>query len=308
MYTFRRRMIVKKLALVCIVLLSVGAMVSGACPRADISGDCKVDLEDLAIMASEWLTAGSPEPAGMVLIPINYITEGFTGEMSKYETTNAQYCEFLNAALASGDITVDSSSGYVKSASGSYSGYAYYNYRGVGNTTNGATDGGASRIDWYNKVKPIGAFIVEKGFENHPVTYVTWYGATAFCDYYGYRLPTEFEWQAVADYDGNYTYGCGTSINNSIANYYNSTHPNGTTVVGSFGSYGYGMCDMAGNVSEWTDSLYIESTLIGNYYVLRGGGWSDGGTTCTVSSSNGRLTTWNPTGTTEELIGFRVCR
>ena len=32
--------------------------------------------------------------------------EGFTGQMSKYETTNAQYCEFLNAAMVCGLITV----------------------------------------------------------------------------------------------------------------------------------------------------------------------------------------------------------
>ncbi len=32
--------------------------------------------------------------------------EGFDGEMSKHETTNAQFAAFLNAALASGDIIV----------------------------------------------------------------------------------------------------------------------------------------------------------------------------------------------------------
>ena len=46
--------------------------------------------------------------------------EGFNGQMGKYETTNAQYCEFLNAALASGDIYVDSNTVY--GADGSNSG------------------------------------------------------------------------------------------------------------------------------------------------------------------------------------------
>ncbi len=31
--------------------------------------------------------------------------------------------------------------------------------------------------------------------------------------------------QAVADFDGSYTYGCGTGINTIIANYWDSTHP-----------------------------------------------------------------------------------
>ncbi|HEX2999770.1 MAG TPA: SUMF1/EgtB/PvdO family nonheme iron enzyme, partial [Armatimonadota bacterium] len=38
-------------------------------------------------------------------------------------------------------------------------------------------------------------FTVEKGKENWPVTYVTWYGAWAFARAYGYDLPTESEWE-----------------------------------------------------------------------------------------------------------------
>ena len=191
--------------------------------------------------------------------------EGFTGYMSKYETTNAQYCQFLNAALASGDITVDGND--VIGASGSNSGedfvsQLYYDGDGPGWNPNG----GAARINYSG-----GVFSVDNGFENHPVSYVSWYGATAFCNYYGYRLPTEWEWQAVADYDGSFTYGCGTSINNSIANYAGSTHPyDDTAVVGSFGTYGYGVCDLAGNVWEWTSSCYYSDCSYG-YRVLRGG-------------------------------------
>ena len=54
-----------------------------------------------------------PFLSGMTWVPIDdpgvYGHEGFTGEMSQYETTNAQYCDYLNAALASGDITVSGS-------------------------------------------------------------------------------------------------------------------------------------------------------------------------------------------------------
>jgi formylglycine-generating enzyme required for sulfatase activity len=221
---------------------------------------------------------------------------GFTGEMSKYETTNAQYCQFLNAALASGDVVVDGS--YVKGSDGSNRGVdfldqPYYFLAGLGAASNGAANGGAARINYSD-----GVFTVAPGFGKHPVTDMSWYGATAFCNYYGYRLPTEWEWQAVADFDGSYTYGCGTSINNSIANYYDSTHPDGTTtVVGSFGSYGYGLSDMTGNVWEWT------STVNGSDRVIRGGGWYSYVRNCTVSyrSSN------HPYGTNSR-IGFRVCR
>ena len=42
---------------VFVILLSAGnAVVSGACPTADLSGDCKVDLADVALLAEQWLT------------------------------------------------------------------------------------------------------------------------------------------------------------------------------------------------------------------------------------------------------------
>ncbi len=131
---------------------------------------------------------------------------GFVGYMSKYETTNAQYCEYLNSALADGLIEVDVEWGShrVFPAHSGYSGMPYYRLTNQGDNHNGATHGGASRIHYIN-----GRFTIDSGFENHPVSYVSWYGATAFCEYYGYRLPTLWEWQAVADYDGSYSYPCG---------------------------------------------------------------------------------------------------
>ncbi len=268
------------------------------CPAADINGDCRVDLEDLAILASEWLTYGFPEgPAGMVWVSINDPGvsghEGFNGQMSRYETTNAQYAQYLNAARVSGDITV--SGNYVVGNSGPYSGENYYRLDGSGYTTDGVTNGGAARVNWTGS-----SFTVDSGFENHPVTYVSWYGATAFASYYGWRLPTEWEWQAVADYDGSYTYGCGTSINTSIANYLGAIHPYGTTAVGAFGTSGYGMTDMTGNVWEWTSGLYDPAD---SYRVLRGGGWSSSDVSCSFSYRNGSF----PYGLYRSY-GFRVCR
>jgi len=220
-------------------------------------------------------------PDGMVWVYIDeWAVSGYAGYMGKYETTNAQYCEFLNAARASGDITV---SGWdVRGDNGSnsgadFAGEDYYNLAGSGSTYNGATNGGAARINWTGSV-----FTVDSGFENHPVTYVSWYGAVAFANYYGYRLPTEWQWQAAADYDGSYTYGCGTSINNSIANYFNSVHPHGTTGVGAFGTYGYGLCDMAGNVYEWTENCWYSDCESG-WRVARGGSWYSNASHCEVT-------------------------
>jgi formylglycine-generating enzyme required for sulfatase activity len=231
---------------------------------------------------------------GMAWVSIN--DPGFTGQMSKYETTNAQYCQFLNSALATSDIVISGNS--VIGANGSnagedFVGQVYYNLAGTGYTGDGVINGGAARINWTG-----GLFTVDNGFENHPVTYVSWYGATAFCNYYSWRLPTEWEWQAVADYDGSFTYGCGIAISGNIANCWYPKHIDGTTVVGVLGSYGYGMCDMAGNVWEQTSSIYS-----GNYRVVRGGYWSGHPAYCVVSN----WTYGNPN-YSDKYIGFRVCR
>jgi len=229
----------------------------------------------------------------LVFVDIN--DPNFYGQMSKYEVTNAQYCDFLNAAMASGDITIDGNDVYGAGGSNSgedYTGQRYYRCDGSGYTGYGATNGGAARIH-YNQ----GAFSVDEGFGNHPVTYVSWYGAMAFANYYGYYLPTEDQWQAVADYDGTYIYGCGETIDLGIANYRVSEHPDGTTTVGSFGIYGYGMSDMAGNVWEWTSSSLDDNRI------FRGGSLGSYDSDCAVSVRGDGIPHAN-----YYDIGFRVCR
>lgn len=310
------------LVVLCYLFLTQSAL--AACPSADLTGDCFVDFEDFAlmanqwsieydwedldVMASEWLVEGVPEdPNSLVWIYIDDPGvsghEGFTGYMSKYETTNAQYCQFLNAALASGDITVSGSTVYGANASNGGAGFVgeiYFETYAADSESQITHSGGTFSLrsrDGYD-------------MSNHPVVEVSWYGATAFCDYYGYRLPTEWEWQAVADYDGSYTYGCGTTINQSKANYYDSGYANPlnlssypyTSPVGYYPAYGYGMADMAGNVWEWTSSCYYAGCDYG-YRVLHGGTWLYGDYYCTVSHRYDDY----PHGT-YDFIGFRVCR
>lgn len=297
-------------AILTAVLLASGPIFA-ACPSTDLTGDCIVDLDDLALLAAQWLT--SYDFGTFSVMAQEWLTEGtfgpdiiwatidepaFSGQMSKYETTNAQYCQFLNEANASGDIIVIGD--FVHGASGSNPGadYSeeYYALAGEGYTNNGITNGGAARILWDGSV-----FSVEAGFENHPVTYVSWYGSMAFCNYYGWRLPTALEWQAVADYDGSFIYGCGPTIDNSLANYDGSIHPEGTTEVGAFGVYGgYEMADMAGNVWEWTVSLWDPAY---SYRLLSGGSWFYLEEACEVSYRYPYYPINMNFG-----IGFRVCR
>jgi len=230
--------------------------------------------------------------------------EGFTGQMSKYETTNDQYAAYLNAALADGLIQVVKSVVYAVSDSSKVEPFCKM-----------YSVDGDSQIE-YNQ----GRFIMRTrdgyNMANHPVVDVSWHGATAFCDYYGYRLPTEWEWEAVADYDGSYVYGCGTSIGSSKANYCKN-NPLGlsdypyTSPVGYYPAYGYGLCGMAGNVWEWTSSIYYSETNI-NYSginrIFHGGGWDqDDAFLCNVLSTVSVVGHSSPDFSSGDL-GFRACR
>ena len=234
-------------------------------------------------------------PDGMVFV---YIEDpgvsGYKGYMSKYETTNGQYCQYLNSALADGEITVYSNIVYSVSDTDHsepyFNTYPFHLWSQI--TYSGGTFSVRNR-DGYD-------------MGNHPVVMVSWYGAKAFSDYYGYRLPTEWQWQAVADYDGSFTYGCGTTIDYSKANYY-SDNPLGltsyplTTPVGYYPAFGYGMCDITGNVIEWTDSYYFDQCEP-DYRVLRGGSWDSYVYYCTVSVRHDGYPGGSNSG-----VGFRVC-
>ena len=52
---YRRKVMKKNLLTISLAVLIFAGVAQAACPSMDISGDCKVNLEDFAIMASGWL-------------------------------------------------------------------------------------------------------------------------------------------------------------------------------------------------------------------------------------------------------------
>ena len=79
-------------------------------------------------------------------------------------------------------------------------------------------------------------FIVQSGFENHPVVQVSWFGANAYANFYGLTLPTQEEWEKAARGNTGWDYPWGDAIDGSQANYWRSGDPfdNGPTPVGYY--------------------------------------------------------------------------
>ncbi|MBX0331506.1 SUMF1/EgtB/PvdO family nonheme iron enzyme, partial [Oscillochloris sp. ZM17-4] len=160
---------------------------------------------------------------------------------------------------------------------------------------------------------------------NHPLVGVNWYEATAFCDWltrhlddgFVYRLPSEAEWEYAARGADRRTYPWGDPEPNGEQANFNQTH-NGTTAVGCFPAGATPetkLLDMAGNVWEWTRSVYQPypynptdgredgSDPAQKYFTLRGGAWSD-----PPISLRAALRLYRSPDNHDQNVGFRLAR
>ena len=244
----------------------------------------------------EWCTVPAGQFTYGMQDEILYINYDY--QIMKYEVTNQQYLNYLEEAYNTGNISVSSST-----VEGYYEGDEIYS---AGNYEFYDLDDGDNRIHWNGS-----NFIIETGYEEHPVVEVTWFGAWAFAENYGLSLPTEHEWEKSARGNTAYDFPWGNSIDGSRANYNNSGDPwdNGTTPVGMYNGQiiqgfqttdspsPYDVYDMAGNVWEWT---YGWSIYLPPRRVIRGGSWEN---------PTGTLRSWR-SGSLEsiecyECLGFR---
>ncbi len=158
----------------------------------------------------------------------------------------------------------------------------------------------------------------DSGWEDHPVTDLTWFGAAAlavflnnaeglsstysFSDWTadleasGYRLPTEAEWELAAR-GGNEATDTTYSGSNDLVQvaWYSSNSGDSSHTVGTRSANEIGVSDMSGNVGEWVHDWYDEDYYSYSpstdptgpeyvyYRILRGGAFDMSSAFCSVT-------------------------
>lgn len=197
--------------------------------------------------------------------PSRHINIPWSYWLSKYEITVGQYCDFLNTALAAGRVRREGETS-VWSITGT-------------NLIN-QVDGSYLLCDIGDNYKlrwNVNNFEVVGSFTNYPAS-VTWYGAMAWANFYGYDLPTEAEWEKAArgpdfdDQDEHLLYTWGDDMSDAKACFSGEKpvgfYDGGQTPIGPDMVNGYGCYDMTGNASEWTRTLALNDNTgrIGYYH------------------------------------------
>ncbi len=252
-----------------LMFLSSFVLLLASCGKAD---EARVFIEGGSFLMGSNDGEDNEMPIHKVTIPDFYI--------GKYEVTNQQYADFLNAK---------------------------------GNQK----EGGELWLDINDEdcqiIQENGVFKSELGMEHYPVAEVTWYGAKAYAEWVGGRLPSEAEWEYVAR-GGNkskaYKYS-GSNDVNLVACY--DGNSSSSSQVGIKQANELGVYDMSGNVWEWCQdtwhSTYTNAPADGsawlnndvNKRVLRGGGLTTNASYCRVACRIGN----NPL-YTFHYFGFRV--
>lgn len=265
---------------VCLLLcMAISSACQARSPRGEAIPvvDTGVDAESWALVPAGEYLRGQHEHETLV---------DYDFEMMVTAVTNAQYARYLNAALAEGYVKLQEGK-----IMGFYPGDVFHGHEHeveipAGDYLHVPLEDPGVRLVFDGQ-----AFSVLPGYENHPMVMVTWFGAQAYCAFYGWRLPLEVEWEKAARDTDARPFPWGDEITAQFANYYSSFDLfekifgklGGTTPVGFYNGKTYdgfqtmdarspyGLYDMAGNVWQWCGDVYVGQ----HYRYMRGGSFQN---------------------------------
>lgn len=289
-----------------IILLAV---LLASCTSVDLNAP--IPTFDTGVSPDAWVQI----PAGEFYFgQHNEIKTAEAYEIMITDVTTAQYAAFLNQALADGYIKVsgDQIMGYYPGDE--FHGVKHEEKIAAGDWIFIPLNDSSQRINFDGE-----KFSSQAGYENHPMTMVTWFGAWGYCGYFDERLPTEVEWEKAARGTDTSPFPWGDDIQRENANFYSSRDPfenmasfgSRTSPVGFYNGKTYngyvtlnstspfGLYDMAGNVWQWTGDVYDGM----HYRFMRGGSKDTYDMDLRIWTRNNATPTYFSPG-----VGFRCAR
>ena len=247
----------------------------------------RIEESDLTVIEGSLLQE-APLGRDMVVVPAGPVPPGAGGFpidaylLDRHEVTNRQFAAFMadggygTASLWPDSLTVD----------GSRSAWA----AAVGRLAD--STGAVGPRTWSGSVFPPGS-------ADHPVTGVSWYEASAYCQWQGKRLPTFSQWWRAALGDGERPYPWGHESESLRARANFEATGTRTVEYSPLGTSPFGAFEMAGNAREWLrpeDDSAVTAPSVG-------GSWQDPEYTFSIE--------WKeelPLGFANETTGFRCAR
>ena len=300
----------KKIIYYTLTFLLGLVLISGSCTKPDAVTEITKQGVKLLLIKGGSFVMGSPigEVGRNAANETQHIVTLSNFYISETAITNEQYCRFLNANQidASGRKATIQNNEILVSTHGSCPWGVVYN-----NATN----------QW----QP------QPGMAYRPVIVVSWYGAKAFCDWAGGRLPTEAEWEYACRAGSTtpfapFQHWNGQFISTQIANFRSEAgmEHNGyetgtlyrrcTVEVKEFYPNQWGLYQMHGNVVEWCNDWFANDYGCGNSNItnpkgpntglsrtVRGGGWDFFASACRSAWRD----PWSPD-TRQYNLGFRM--
>jgi len=209
--------------------------------------------------------------------------------LDAHEVSCGQYIDWVNASVARGEMRIESAS------------------NDQGNQTHFAILGDKRIVNLFafdeyrdfrcvERIDATGRVMLQDGSRERPIAAVSWFGAQAYCQAHGRRLPTEAEWQFAASGRGHSRYpwgeheaSCdGVRFGWGTEKFYECRQ---RTIVPNWQDRDIsteGIYSLAGSMKEWVLDCYEEAYAVCNgacvnprhdpascaERVLRGGSWA----------------------------------